>query len=126
MSSRIKPILGAAVTGLIVNFVGLTYFFVPIRDGDTAPEAMAPWLSLIVTVAVFVVLLDWVNQAVGNALKSALIIAISQILLVDLFYPLSGQRGWATAGASVVVLLVGWCLIGWVYSKLLDAEPAPA
>ncbi len=48
-----------------------------------------------------------------------MIIALSQILLVDVYYVLNGQRTMMVAGASAVVLLVGWVAGGMVYGKLL-------
>jgi hypothetical protein len=68
---------------------------------------------------VFVLYFDWVNQQVGNPVRSAMIIALSQILLVDVYYVLNGQRTMMVAGASAVVLLVGWVAGGMVYGKLL-------
>ncbi len=83
------------------------------------PGAVLPgWLGLAIASVLFVVLLDWTNGSVGNAVKSAMIIAISQIVMVDIYYPLIGRRGWAAAAASVAVLLVGWFIVGMVYGKL--------
>ena len=58
--------------------------------------------------------------------QSAMIVAISQILLVDVYYVLNGTRGIATAGASAALLLVGWGVIGMVDGKLSDGQGAEA
>ena len=68
---------------------------------------------------------DWVNVAVQNPVKSGLIVSLSQILLVDVFYVMNGARGIAAAGASAVLLLAGWVAVGVVYS-MLSGGPAPA
>ena len=49
-----------------------------------------------------------------------MIVAISQILLVDVYYVLNGTRGVAAAGISAVLLIVGWFAAGTVYGKLSD------
>ena len=92
MSDRIKPLLGALVAGYIVFFVAATYLYQPVA----APPAMDPlvpnWLSLAIGLVLLVLFFDWMNQAVGNPMKSGIIIAVSQILLVDCLYVLNGNR----------------------------------
>ena len=127
MGDRMKPILGALVAAYVINFAGVTYFFGPIAANDTAAEAMVPsWLSLAIVSVLLILFYDWVNQAVGTPVQSAMIVAISQILLVDVFYVLNGTRGIATAGASAALLLVGWGVIGMVYGQLSDGQGAAA
>ena len=64
-----------------------------------------------------VLFLDWVNQSIGNPIRSAMVIGVSQILLVDV--P-TGTREIGVALASVVVLLVGYGITGFVYGKLSE------
>ena len=122
MSDRIKPLLGALVAGYIVFFVAATYLYLPVA----APPAMDPlvptWLSLAIALVLLVLFFDWMNQAVGNPMKSGIIIAVSQILLVDCLYVLNGNRDITAAAASVVGLLATWCTIGFVYGKLSDGQ----
>jgi len=122
MSDRIKPLLGALVAGYIVFFVAATYLYQPVA----APPAMDPlvptWLSLAIALVLLVLFFDWMNQAVGNPMKSGIIIAVAQILLVDCLYVLNGNRGITEAAASVVALLATWCVIGFVYGKLSDGQ----
>ena len=127
MSERMKPILGALVTAYIVFYLGTTYFFSPILANDAPAGPMMPaWASLAVASVFFIVLYDWVNVSVGSPVRSALIIALSQIVLVDVYYAINGSRGIAAAGASVAVLIVGWTVIGTVYGKLSGGAPAGA
>ena len=119
MSDRMKPILGALGVGYIVNLVGITYFFGPILANDMPTGAVVPgWLALLIALVLFVFLLDRATQAVGDPVRAALLIAVSQILLVDVYYVLTGDRGVAAAVASAILLLVGSAIIGTVYGKL--------
>jgi hypothetical protein len=125
MSERIKPILGALVTSYVVFYVGITYFFGPAMASDApAGPMMAGWLSLAVVSLLLVLFYDWVNQQVGNPVKSGLIVAISQILLVDVYYVMNGTRGVTAAAYSVILLLVGWSVVGVVYGKLSNGPAA--
>jgi hypothetical protein len=127
MSDRMKPILGALVAAYVINFAGVTYFFGPIMANDAPAGAMVSgWLSLAIVSVLLILFYDWVNQAVGSPVQSAMIVAVSQILLVDVFYFLNGTRGIAAAAASAVLLLVGWGVTGVVYGKLLDGQGAEA
>ena len=67
-----------------------------------------------------VLFLDWVNQSIGNPISSAMVIGVSQILLVDVSYVPNGTREIGVALASVVVLLVGYGITGFVYGKLSE------
>jgi hypothetical protein len=127
MSDRMKPILGALVAAYAINFAGVTYFFGPIAANDAPAGAMVPgWLSLAIVSVLLILFYDWANQAVGSPVQTAMIVAIFQILLVDVYYVLNGSRGIAAAGASAVLLLVGWGVIGMVYGKLSDGQGAEA
>lgn len=127
MSERMKPILAAVVTGVVVNFLGLTYFFGPLQANDAPAGPMVPAAAALIVTSIFsVVLYDWVVQQMGHAMKGAMTVALSQILLVDVFYLLTGQRGMAVAGASAVLLLVSWGAIGAVYGMLSDGEAEAA
>lgn len=85
---------------------------------------MPAWASLLVYNVVGVIFYDWVNQQMNAPIKSAMVVAISQIMLVDVYYVLNGNRGIAAAGASAVVLLVAWGAVGAVYGKLLGGGGA--
>lgn len=118
MSSRVQAMVGTAITAFIIFWLGVRFVFGPVVANDQPGTALPSWLALAIASIIFVFLLDWAATAVGNAVKAALIISLSQIVLVDIYYPLNGTRGWAAAAASIVVLLVGWFIVGTVYGKL--------
>ena len=122
MSTRMKPLLGALVVGYIVNTVLVNYLYAPVAASDMSEGMglMPGWAALLVFSVIVLLYFDWVNQSLGNPMKSALIIAVSQILLVDVYYVLLGNREITTAVVSAVVLLGGYCTIGFVYGKLSD------
>ena len=127
MSERMKPILGAMVTAIIINYIGVYYFYGPIAESATPSGLELPrGVALLIAMVFFILFFDWVNQQVNNPLKSAMIVAVSQILLVDFYYVLTGQRPMMQATASIAVLLVGWGAAGMVYGKLLDGGSAAA
>jgi hypothetical protein len=124
MSSRLNAMVITAITAFVLFWLGVRFVFGPVMANDQPGAGLPSWLALAIASILFVVLLDWVNGAVGNAVKSALVIAISQIVLVDIYYPLNGTRGWAAAAASIGVLLVGWFIVGTVYGKLTSGGGA--
>ena len=87
---------------------------------------MPTWASLAVASVFLILLYDWVNVSVGSPVRSGLIVALSQILLVDILYVMNGTRGIAAAGASAAVLIVGCTVVGIVYGKLSGGAPASA
>ena len=123
MSERMKPILGGMVTGIIVNYLGVYYFYGPIAESaGRGTMALPRGVALVIASVFFVLFFDWANQQIRNPVRTGLIVAISQILLVDVYYYLSGQRPMSQAAASAVVLLVSWIAVGMVYGKLLGAD----
>ena len=127
MTERMKPILGAMFTAIIVNYIGVYYFYGPIAESAAPSGLELPrGVALLIAMVFFILFYDWVNQQVNHPIKSAMIVAVSQILLVDVYYVLTGQRPMMQAAASVVVLLIGWGAAGMVYGKLLDADSGAA
>jgi hypothetical protein len=118
MGERIKPILGAAGAGLVANLILVTYLFVPQSGWDLSAGLVPGWLGLAITSILGTLLLDWINQSIGNPIRSAMVIATSQILLVDVYYVLNGTREIIVALTSVVVLLLAYGITGLVYGKL--------
>lgn len=124
MSSRLNAIVISVIVAFVLFWLGVRFVFGPVMANDQPGAGLPSWLGLLIASVLFVLLLDWVNGAVGNGVKSALIIAVSQILLVDIYYPLIGRRGWPAAAASIVVLLVGWAIVGAVYGRLTSGGGA--
>ena len=119
MSDRLKPILGAWVANFVIGFLGITYIFGPMSAD--AP-ASSPMFSTPVSLAVFSVIgilfFDWVVQQWGNPVKTAIILALSQVLFVDVFYVFLGNRGIGVVLTSAVLLLIGAWAYGTAYAKL--------
>lgn len=119
MSERMKPLLAALVTAYILFFLGTRYLFAPAIAADAPAGPLMPsWASLAVAAILSILFFDWINQSMKNPLRSALTIAIAQILLVDVYYVMNGIRGAYAAGISIVVLVVGWAGVGFVYNAL--------
>jgi hypothetical protein len=120
MKGRFGAVLAASVTAAIVNFVGVLYFFQPIAGADSPGEPLLPAaVSFLVYVVLSVLLLDWVNQKVGDPMRAGLVIALSQIILVSVDFVLRGDRGLATGGASAVLILITWLGMGAAYGLVL-------
>ncbi len=119
MVARWKPILGALGVGYFFNLAGAVWFFGPILANDMPMGAVVPgWAALLIAAVLYVLLFDWAARVVGHPLRAALLIAVSQILLVDVYYVLAGVRGVVAAVAGAVQILAGWMLVGTVYDRL--------
>ena len=124
MSGKMKAMIAAGVTAFVIFFLGTTYFYGPILTSTTPPAAMNPFVALLITTVVLVIFFSWVYDHVGDGPKAGLVVALSQVILVDVYYPMQGLRSWAAAGASAVLLLVGWWVVGTVYAKVLGGGEA--
>lgn len=117
---NLKAFLGAAVAFFVMAYLTNTYLYLPTSASNPAPgTALLPmWGSLLVTALLDTAFLDWANKKIKNAMSTAIILAVAQILLVDVYYVLNGTRSVVAAGASAVTLLVIWVTGGYVYGKL--------
>ncbi len=120
---NIKALLGTAIVSGVTGFLLNTYLFTPTLSADAvaaaAAAAMLPmYASLALMGVINALMISWVTGMTGNGVKAGLVIAVSQILLVDVFYVLDGRRALATAAASVVALLVSLVASGYTYGKL--------
>ena len=120
---NIKALLGTAIVSGVTGFLLNTYLFTPTLSADAvaaaAAAAMLPAYASIALMGVInALMISWVTGMTGNGVKAGLVIALSQILLVDVFYVLDGRRALATAAASVVALLVSLVASGYTYGKL--------
>lgn len=80
MKSRFGAVLAAAVAAVVVNLVGVFYFFQPIAAADSPGEPLPGAVGFLVYIVLSVLLLDWVNQKVGDPIKAGLVIAVSSAL----------------------------------------------
>ena len=118
-----KALLGTAIVSGVLGYLMNTYLFTPTLSADAvaaaAAAAMVPAYAMwAVTSVIGAFVISWVTGMTGNGVKSGLVIAVSQIVLVDVFYVLDGRRALATAAASAVVLLVSGVASGYTFGKL--------
>ena len=122
MGDRIKPILGAAATGSVIGYLLVQNVFNPaMPDPAFDPIVGNVIASTVLYWIVAVVFFDWAVQKTGQTMHTAWVIAISQILLVDINYVIIGRRELEPAVISLVVIFVLWTAIAFVYDKLSDA-----
>ena len=125
MGDRIKPIIGAWATGCVISYLAVTQFFNPAmaEAGEELAGGLVPnlYASTALYWIVAIVFFDWAVQKSGQAMHTAWVIAISQILLVDVNYWIIGRRELEPALYSVVIIFVIWTAIAFVYDKLSDA-----
>ena len=113
-----KPILGAWIAGSVIVELAVRYAFNPQMPAPAFEPVLAGLAGTLVFWLVMVLFFDWAVQRSGRTMRTALVIAISQILLVDFRYVLIGRREMAPALTSAVILMVTWFVIGKVYGKL--------
>ena len=119
MKIRLLALIAAFATLSASYFIGVSYFYGPIAEADTPGEPLLPMAAaFFVSILLYVLLFAWLSEQTRSPIKAALAIAIAQLLLVDVDYVLSGDRGVAAGGASALLLLVSWGLVGLVYQGL--------
>ena len=125
MLARMKPILGATLVGTIIGHLGTTTLFYPAMDavgsGSPFPPLIANDLvASFVYVLIAVLFLDWVVQKAGRPMFNAMVMAGSQILIVDVNYVMIGRRALQPALISVVIILLLFAGAAFTYEKLSD------
>ena len=122
MGDRIKPILGAAATGSVIGYLLVQNVFNPaMPDPAFDPIVGNVIASTVLCWIVAVVFFDWAVQKTGQTMNTAIVIAVSQILLVDFSYVIVGRRELTPALYSVGIILFMWVATAFVYDKLSDA-----
>ena len=122
MGDRIKPILGAAATGSVIGYLLVQNVFNPaMPDPAFDPIVGNVIASTVLYWIVAVVFFDWAVQKTGQTMNTAIVIAVSQILLVDFSYVIVGRRELTPALYSVSIILFMWVATAFVYDKLSDA-----
>ena len=122
MGDRIKPIIGAGLTGAVISYFVTTQFFNPAmaEAGEELAEGLVPnlYASTALYWIVAVLFFDWAVQKSGQAMHTAWVIGLSMILLVDFNYVMVGRRELAPALVSVGTILFTWTAAAFVYDKL--------
>ena len=123
MAGRIKSIIGGALTGGVLTYFAVENLFNPAMP-EPAFEAVLgnPIVSSIVFWIVSILFFDWAVQKTGKTMLTAMVIALSQILLVDFNYVLLGRRELQPALYSVGIILVLWAAVAVVYDKLSETS----
>jgi hypothetical protein len=125
MGDRLKPIIGAGLTGAVISYLATTQFFNPAmaEAGEALAEGLVP--NMFASTALFwivaILFFDWAVQKSGQAMHTAWVIGLSQILLVDFNYVMVGRRELTPALVSVGTILVIWSATAFMYDKLSDA-----
>ena len=126
MGDRLKPIIGAGLTGAVISYLATTQFFNPAmaEAGEALAEGLVP--NLIASTALYwivaILFFDWAVQKTGQTMHTAWVIGLSQILLVDFNYVMLGRRELQPALYSVGIILVLWAAIAVVYDKLSETS----
>ena len=118
MNPRNKALAGAFLSMLILYYVLHRFVY-----GPVAGVAVPGWVALFVSGAVATCFLDWVNQTVRDPVRSAVIIAISQVIVVHVYGWLRGDVDLVAGVVGSVLMIAGWGVVGFVYGKLAgDAD----
>ena len=126
MGDRIKPIIGAGLTGAVISYFVTTQFFNPAmaEAGEALAEGLVP--NMFASTALFwivaILFFDWAVQKSGQAMHTAWVIGLSMILLVDFNYVMVGRRELTPDLVSVGTLLVIWSATAFVYDKLSETS----
>ena len=122
MGGRIKPIIGAVLTGGVITYFTGQYLFNPAMPAPPFEPMLGPIVLRVVYWAAVICFFDWAVQKTGKTMLTAMVIAISQILLVDFNYVLAGRRAIEPALYSVGTLFVVWAAVAFVYDKLSETS----
>ena len=123
MVDRIKPILFTTVAVFVVTYSGVRFLFAPQMGPDYASSApFSPELTSLLGSLVFVLFFDYAIGMVGDVMKTAMVIALSQIMIVDVYYVINGERGVVPAVMSAGVLLASWFVAAKTYTHFSDSD----
>lgn len=129
---RVPALIGAWVTlSVVYTIAGFSFGHLFANEGSASDPLVLPIVGFAISNALLVLFFSWVADQMGHAVKAALTVAISQLLLVNVDYVLGGSRGITAGIVSSIVLLVAWGSVGVVYQTLLmrgssgaaDAQP---
>lgn len=120
MIRRLPALIGAFLTLSVIYMIAGFVFLdgAHIFDASSTGPLVLPVIGFAISNGLYVLFYSWVVEQVGQPVKAALIVAISQLLLVDVDYVLGGQRSVVGGIVSALVLLVAWTMVGLVYEVL--------
>ena len=120
MKRRIFALVGAWVCLSVVYMAGFMLFGHLFSGEALVAEPLLPFLvGFALSNALLVLFYAWVAEQMNHPLKAAVTVAVSQLLLVNVSYVLTGSRTVVAGVASSVVLLVAWPLVAVVYQSHL-------
>ena len=123
MGARIKSIIGGGLTGGVLTYVAVQGLFNPAMPEPAFEAILTNAIAgAIVFWIVAILFFDWAVQKTGKTMLTAMVIALSQILLVDFNYVMLGRRELQPALYSVGILLVLWAAVALVYDKLSETS----
>ena len=113
MNPRTKAQAGAFIAMIVLFYVLYRFVYIPVA-GTTMPG----WVALGVTCLVATCFLDWANRSVGDPVKTAVIIAISQAIFTNVYGWLRGDVELLAGVVGSVLMIAGWGVVGFVYGRL--------
>ena len=119
VNRKIPALIGAFLTLSVVYAVAGFAWGELLAEGAPREPPVLPIVGFAISNGLYVLFFSWVAEQMDHALKAALTVAISQLLLVDVRYVLDGSRGVTSAAVSAAVLVVAWSLVGVVYQGLM-------
>ena len=112
-----KQLLGALIAAVVVNLVGVPFFFEPIAVSETLRLSVHPLVGLTLYVVLSIALFDWAARQMNSPFKAAFVVAAAQLILIADFL-LSGRRGPKTFAAGAVLIIVTWVCVSFVYYRV--------
>lgn len=120
MSRRIVALTAAFIVlsvGYLAGFYFFGHLFAP--EAGTGRPPVPFFAAFAISNVLLVGFFAWVAHQMGHAVKAGLTIAISQALLVNVFYVMTGSRSVAAGAASILISLVTWTCVASTYQALL-------
>lgn len=123
MGRRVAAFVSAWACLSVLYLAGF-FFFGRLFAGESlvAPPPVPFFVGFALSNALLVLFFAWLVEEMDHPVKAGLAIAVSQLLLVNVTYVLTGSRTPVAGAASSAVLLVTWPLVALVYSKILGAS----
>lgn len=123
MRRRIAALMGAWVCLSGLYIIGFLLFGPLFANEVGASSPLVPFfVGFVISNALLILFFAWVAEQMGHAIKAGLTVAVSQLLLVNVNYVLTGSRTFIAGAASSIVLLVAWPVVGLVYKTILGRQ----